>query len=92
MKNAFRVNSMKNKPSHDAHNTILYIKYKNLKDMLKIIIYYSQSILGNIPMLYHIIDNNQQILFSQTAGAIGSGAITIHYVMQSEKPNKSSLN
>jgi hypothetical protein len=81
MKNAFMVNSMKNKPSHDAHNTILYIKYKNLKDMLKIIIYYSQSILGNIPMLYHIIDNNQQILFSRTAGAIGSGAVLSQSIM-----------
>ena len=65
-----------------------YLKYKNLEDMLKIIIYSSQSMLGNIPMLYHIIYNNQHIIFSQTAGAVGSGAVTIHYIMQSEKPNK----
>ena len=88
MKNAFRVKRMKNKPLPDTHNTIFYLKYKNLQDILKIIIYYSQSMLGNIPMLYHIIYNNQHIIFSQTAGAVGSGAVTIHYIMQSEKPNK----
>ena len=44
--------------------------------------------LGNIPMLYHIIYNSQHILFLQTAGAVGAGAVTIHYIMDGEKPNK----
>jgi hypothetical protein len=65
-----------------------YLKYKNLEDMLKIIIYSSQSMLGNIPMLYHTIRNNQHVLFIRKGGAVGDGVLTIHYIMQSEKPNK----
>ena len=76
------------KSYHDPYNTVFYLKYKNLEDMLKIIIYSSQSMLGTIPMLYHIIYDNQQILFMQTGGAVGGGAVTIHYIIQSEKPNK----
>jgi hypothetical protein len=69
-------------------DTVFYLKYKSLEDMLKIIIYSSQSMLGTIPMLYHINYNNQQILFMQTGVAVGGGAVTIHYIIQSEKPNK----
>lgn len=76
------------KSYRDPYNTVFYLKYKNLEDMLKIIIYSSQSMLGSIPMLYHIIYNNQQILFMQTGGPIAGGAVTIHYIIQSEKPNK----
>ena len=39
-------------------DTAFYIKYKSLEDMLKIIIYSSQSMLETIPMLYHIIHND----------------------------------
>ena len=53
-----------------------------------IIIYSSQSMLGNIPMLYHTIRNNQHVLFIRKGGAVGDGVLTIHYIMQSEKPNK----
>lgn len=35
-------------------------------------------------MLYHIVYNNQHVLFIQT-GAVGG--ITIHYVIQKEKPS-----
>jgi len=66
-------------------NEIVYLKYQNLGDMLKVIIYSAQSMLGVIPMLYHINHNGKQILFMQT-GAIGG--VTVHYVVQSEKPGK----
>ena len=44
--------------------------------------------LGTIPMLYHIIYNDRQILFIQTGGIIGAGSVTVHYTIQSDKPNK----
>ena len=62
-----------------------YLKYRTLKDMLKIILFAAQSALGLVPMLYHINYNNQQILFLQT-GAIGG--VVIHYIVQNEKPSK----
>jgi hypothetical protein len=62
-----------------------YLKYQELKDMLKVIVYSAQSPLGLTPMLYHINYNNQQILFIQT-GAVGS--TIIHYFVQNEKPDK----
>lgn len=64
---------------------IVYLKYQNLGDMLKVIIYSAQSMLGVIPMLYHINHNGKQILFMQT-GAIGG--VTVHYLVQGEKPTK----
>jgi len=74
----------------DRDHGVFYLKYKNLKDMLKIIIYSSQSPLGTIPILYHIYYNNQQILFIQTGtvAGIGGGSIIIHYITQSELPTK----
>ncbi|MDQ3869429.1 MAG: hypothetical protein M3250_07710 [Thermoproteota archaeon] len=63
-----------------------YLKYKDLKDMLKVIVYAAQSPIGLTPMLYHINYNNQQILFIQT-GAI-SGSTIIHYITQDEMPAK----
>jgi hypothetical protein len=57
--------------------------------MLKIIIYSLQSMLGTVPMLYHIIHNDRQILFIQTAGGVvGGNSVIIHYTIQSDKPNK----
>lgn len=38
-----------------------------------------------MPMLYHILYNNQEILFIQT-GMVGR--VIIHYIVQKEKPNK----
>ena len=64
----------------------IYLKYKTLEDMLKVILFSSQSALGLTPMLYHINYDNQQILFIQT-GAVGSGII-VHYIIQNAKPNK----
>jgi hypothetical protein len=62
-----------------------YLKYKSLEDMLKVIVYSAQSAMGLTPMLYHIIYNNQQILFIYT-GAIAS--TIIHYIVLNEKPVK----
>jgi hypothetical protein len=66
-------------------DSITYLKYKNLEDMLKVIIYSAQSALGLTPMLYHINYDNQQILFIYT-GAVGS--VIVHYNIQNEKPSK----
>ena len=68
-----------------SQNEIVYLKYQNLEDMLKVIIYSAQSMLGVIPMLYYIQYNSKHVLFIQT-GAIGG--VTVHYVVENEKPNK----
>jgi hypothetical protein len=61
----------------------VYLKYQNLEDMLKVIIYSAQSMLGVMPMLYYINYNGKHVLFLQT-GTVGG--LTIHYVVQNEKP------
>ena len=68
-----------------SQNEIVYLKYQNLEDMLKVIIYSAQSMLGVIPMLYYIHYNNDHVLFIQT-GAIGG--VTVHYVVENQKPSK----
>ncbi len=64
---------------------IVYLKYEELGDMLKVIIYSSQSMLGVVPMLYHVNHNGKDVLFVQT-GAVGSS--TVHYVTHEGKPAK----
>jgi hypothetical protein len=71
--------------SQPEESFTIYLKYKTLEDMLKVILFSSQSALGLTPMLYHINYKNQQILFIQT-GAVGS--IIVHYIIQNAKPNK----
>ncbi len=56
-----------------------------LDDLLKVILYSSQSVLGVIPLLYHILYNNQHVLFIQT-GAVGGA--NIHYIVEKQKPSK----
>lgn len=68
-----------------SENEIVYLKYQNLEDMLKVIIYSAQSMFGIIPMLYHINHNSKHVLFLQT-GTVG--AVTVHYIVQNEKPAK----
>lgn len=63
----------------------IYLKYKNYDDLLKVILYSSQSMLGAVPLIYHINYNGQNVVFIQT-GSIGG--ITIHYFLASEKPKK----
>jgi len=64
---------------------ITYLKYKNYDDLLKVILYSSQSVLGVVPLLYHVKYNNQDIVFIQT-GAVGG--LVIHYLVNKEKPPK----
>ena len=71
--------------SQPEESFTIYLKYKTLEDMLKVILFSSQSALGLTPMLYHINYKNQQILFIQT-GAVGS--VIVHYIIQNAKPNK----
>ena len=67
----------------DSNTT--YLKYKTYDDLLKVILYSSQSILGAIPLLYHINYNNQDIVFIQTGGV---GSNTVHHITVKEKPAK----
>ncbi|MGB9003671.1 MAG: hypothetical protein WCC52_07695 [Nitrosotalea sp.] len=41
--------------------------------------------LGAVPLIYHVNQNNQDVIFIQT-GAIGG--IAVHYLIISEKPKK----
>jgi hypothetical protein len=66
----------------EFNKNLVFFKYKSLEDMLKVILYSSQSPLGLIPMLYHTIKNNKEILFIQTGNI---GGATIHYFLPSEK-------
>ena len=68
-----------------AEPSLIYLKYKSLEDVLKVIVYSAQSAIGLTPMLYHIAYNNLQIIFIQTGGI---GSSTIHYIMLNEKPTK----
>jgi hypothetical protein len=64
---------------------LVYLKYQELDDMLKVIIYSAQSMLGVMPTLYYISDGGKNILFIQT-GTIGNA--TIHYIVQKDRPGK----
>ena len=66
--------------SQDSSST--YLKYANLEDMLKVILFSAQSPIGMVPMLYHIIFKDQNILFIET-GAINT---IVHYLPVEEKP------
>jgi hypothetical protein len=70
-----------NKPVTPS-SSISYLKYQNLGDMLKLILYAAESPLGSSPMLYHIKYNEKDILF------IESGVLTpvIHYIIQDKEP------
>ena len=61
-----------------------YLKYKNLEDMLKVILFASQSPIGMVPMLYHINFKDKEVLFIET-GAVNT---VIHYMVLTEKPVK----
>jgi hypothetical protein len=63
-------------------SSISYLRYQDLEDMLKVILYAAESPLGSSPMLYHLKYNNNDILF------IESGVLTpvIHYIIQDKEP------
>ena len=62
-----------------------YLQYENLKDMLSVILYTSQSFMTITPLLYNITYQNKEILFIHT-GIVG-GVISHYHVIQ-DKPNK----
>jgi len=64
---------------------ITFLKYKNLNDMLKVILFSSQSALGLTPMLYHIKYQEKEILFIET-GALGGASV--HYIVEKDQPSK----
>ncbi len=66
-------------------SSITYLKYKSYDDLLKVILYSSQSVLGAVPLIYHMNYHDQDIVFIQT-GTIG-GSI-VHYLSNKEKPPK----
>jgi hypothetical protein len=69
----------------ELESQITYFRYKTLEDMLKVILFSTQSALGLTPMLYHIKYMNDEILFIET-GALG-GAV-VHYIVEKDKPTK----
>ncbi|MHB8547203.1 MAG: hypothetical protein ACYDAJ_10595 [Nitrosotalea sp.] len=65
-------------------NQVTYLKYKDYGDLLKVILYSSQSVLGAVPLIYHL-NHSQNIIFIQT-GTIGGNVI--HYLVTSGPPTK----
>lgn len=62
-----------------------YLQYENLKEMLNVILYTSQSFMSITPLLYNITYQNKEILFIHT-GIVGG--VVAHYHILEEKPNK----
>ncbi|MGC2669020.1 MAG: hypothetical protein WA220_07550 [Candidatus Nitrosopolaris sp.] len=62
-----------------------YLEYENLKDMLSVMLYTSQSFMTITPLLYYVTYHDKEILFIHT-GIVGG--IVAHYHILSEKPNK----
>jgi hypothetical protein len=62
-----------------------YLQYENLKDMLSVILYTSQSFMSITPLLYHITYQKKEILFIHT-GIVGG--IVSHYHIIEDKPTK----
>ena len=62
-----------------------YLQYENLKDLLSVILYKSQSFMTITPLLYHITYQKKEILFIHT-GIVGG--IVSHYHIIEDKPNK----
>jgi hypothetical protein len=60
-----------------------YLQYENLKEMLNVILYTSQSFMTITPLLYHITYNNKEILFIHT-GIVGG--VVAHYHVLEGKP------
>jgi len=62
-----------------------YLQYEDLKDLLSVILYTSQSFMSITPLLYNITYHNKEILFIHT-GIVG-GIVSHYYVIQN-KPEK----
>ena len=61
-----------------------YLEYETLKDLLKVILFTSQSFMSITPLLYYTYYQNKHILFIHT-GIVGG--IVAHYHIIAEKPN-----
>ena len=70
-----------NKPVTPSSSSISYLKFQNLADMLKVILYAAESPLGSSPMLYHIRSDNKDILFIES----GILAPVVHYYIIQDK-------
>ncbi len=57
---------------------------ENLKDLLNIVLYTSQSFMAITPMLYYIKYKDKEILFVHT-GIVGG--VVAHYLILEEKPS-----
>src|SRR5919112_683862 len=53
-----------------------YLQYENLKEMLNVILYTSQSFMTITPLLYHLTYNGKDVLFIHT-GIVGG--VVAHY-------------
>jgi|SRR4029078_2037625 len=62
-----------------------YLEYETLKDLLKVILYTSQSFMSITPLLYYIYYQDKNVLFIHT-GIIGG--VVAHYHIHGEKPIK----
>jgi hypothetical protein len=62
-----------------------YLQYENLKEMLNVILYTSQSFMTTTPLLYHISYHDKEILFIHT-GIVGG--VVAHYHILEDKPSK----
>jgi hypothetical protein len=62
-----------------------YLQYENLKDLLSVILYTSQSFMTITPLLYHITYQKKEILFIHT-GIVGG--IVSHYHIIEDKTSK----
>ena len=72
-----------NKPVTPSSSSISYLKFQNLADMFKVILYAQESPLGSSPMLYHIRSDNRNILFIES----GILAPVVHYyIIQDKEP------
>lgn len=69
----------------ESESQITYLKYKEYGDLLKVILYSSQSVLGAVPLIYHQNYNGQNIIFIQT-GTVGGNVI--HYLLSNNTPTK----
>ena len=63
-----------------------YLQYENLKEMLNVILYSSQSFMAITPLLYHITYNNKEILFIHT-GIVG-GVVAHYHVLEGKLATK----
>ncbi len=80
-----KIMSLSNQHMSQAEWFTTYLQYENLKEMLNVILYTSQSFMSITPLLYNITYQNKEILFIHT-GIVGG--VVAHYHVFEEKPNK----